>query len=135
MLTDLDAEKGFGKGRVSAAQMNWRSIANFISPLLFAWAFGVGNALKERTGIKLFASLHYFGAIACNVVAEGFYRTLVQGGYCPRDRGRQGEQEEEQVGTVAYATRVGTVAYATRVMNASRLSSLMSKKALGTQTV
>ena len=125
-MTDLDAEKGFGKGRVSAAQMNWRSIANFISPLLFAWAFGVGNALKERTGIKLFASLHYFGAIACNVVAEGFYRTLVQGGYCPRDRGRQGEQEEEQVGTVAYATRV---------MNVSRLSSLMSKKALGTQTV
>ena len=125
-MTDLDAEKGFGKGRVSAAQMNWRSIANFISPLLFAWAFGVGNALKERTGIKLLASLHYFGAIACNVVAEGFYRTLVQGGYCPRDRGRQGEQEEEQVGTVAYATRV---------MNASRLSSLMSKKALGTQTV
>ena len=76
MLTDLGTEKGFGRGRIASALVNWRSIANMIAPLLFTNLYAWGVRQKKRTGNQYYASAHHISCCVLSVVAQLVYNRL-----------------------------------------------------------
>ena len=69
MITVLGKEAGFGSGELAAGLMNWRTLANVISPVLISRAFLYG----QRTGRFEFM---FSVMLVINVAAECFLRSL-----------------------------------------------------------
>ena len=43
LITEIGVAKGFGKGQVEAYKMNWRSVTNFLAPLVYSNVFVYGK--------------------------------------------------------------------------------------------
>lgn len=54
---------GFGRGEFAAGMANFRSLANIVSPLLFAAVYNFGSSLPRRLPALLFMSRMLVGAI------------------------------------------------------------------------
>mmetsp|Transcript_878 Transcript_878/g.1524 ORF Transcript_878/g.1524 Transcript_878/m.1524 type:complete len:97 (-) Transcript_878:390-680(-) len=43
LMTEIGIRKGMGIGQMEAYKMNWRSVSNFLTPLMYARAFSWGK--------------------------------------------------------------------------------------------
>ena len=102
MLTDLATEQGFGRGRVAAALLNWRSLANMGAPLLLSSLLQWGLRKKASTGISYYSSAHHAIGIGICALSEFVYRSIptedIDHACGARSRMNLKEIERERVG-------------------------------------
>jgi hypothetical protein len=72
LLLSEGERHGFGRGEFAAGMANFRSLANIMSPLLFAWVYNWSVSLPRRLPMLLFVSRMVVGAI----LPELFFRLV-----------------------------------------------------------
>ena len=63
LMTEVGVAKGFGKGQMESYKMNWRSVTNFIAPLIYSRIFVYGKNVGR-------IHLPLYGAIAFTILSE-----------------------------------------------------------------